>query len=253
MATIRLVAGDVSMSCGTAGKLVTGVDGCKSGWIAITLDTNSWAITHTLHPDGLTLFDANRKSRVIAIDIPIGFTERGARECDQMARSLLGRPRSSSVFPAPIRLALVARNRLEADRITRDADGRGVGAQAWNIYARVRDIDELLRSSKRLRERIYESHPEVCFRALYGGRPMTYSKHCQKGLDERRFLIDQYFGADSFARVRSAHPKTQVSDDDILDAYVLCWTAVRILRRDAVSLPEHPPLDTHGLPMRILY
>ena len=241
------------MSRWYAGCLVTGVDGCKSGWLAITLDPKSWVITHAIHPDGVTLFNANCESRVIAIDIPIGLTERGARECDQAARSLLGRPRSSSVFPAPIRPALAAQNREEADRITRDVDGRGVGAQAWNIYARVRDIDGLLRSSKRFRERIYESHPEICFRALNGGRPMTFSKHRREGLNERRCLIDQYFGADSFARIRSAYLKSQVSDDDILDAYAVCWTANRISGSNAASLPEHPPYDIHGLPMRILY
>ena len=137
--------------------------------------------------------------------------------------------------------------------MTRDADGRGVGAQAWNIYARVREIDSLLRSSQKLRERLYESHPELCFRALSGGRSMIYSKHSREGLDERRSLIDQYFGVDSFAQVRSAYPKTQVSDDDILDAYAVCWTATRILTSEAASLPEHPSLDTLGLPMRIVY
>jgi predicted RNase H-like nuclease len=240
-------------NCGGAGSLVIGVDGCKFGWIAITLDTNSWVITHTLHPDGVTLFSVYSESEVIAIDIPIGLTEQGARACDQAARSLLGQPRSSSVFPAPIRPALAARNREEADLITREADGRGVGAQAWNIYNRVRDMDGLLRSSNRLRERVYEAHPEVCFRALNGGRSMTYSKHRREGLDRRRCLIDQYFGSDSFARVRLAYPKAQVSDDDILDAFAVCWTANRILRSQAVSLPEHPPFDAHGLPMRILY
>jgi predicted RNase H-like nuclease len=232
---------------------VTGVDGCKFGWIAITLNTHSWVITHALHPDGVTLVNAYSESEVIAIDIPIGLTEQGARACDQAARSLLGRPRSSSVFPAPIRPALAAPNREEADRITREADGRGVGAQAWNIYNRVRDMDGLLRSSSRLRERVYETHPEVCFRAMNGGRSMTYSKHSREGLDGRRCLIDQYFGADRFARVRRSYPKTQVSDDDILDAFALCWTANRILRRQAASLPEPPPFDLHGLPMRILY
>jgi predicted RNase H-like nuclease len=241
------------VSSGGAGSLVTGVDGCKFGWIAITVDTNSWVITYALHPDGVTLFNAHNESAVIAIDIPIGLTEQGAGVCDQAARSLLGRPRSSSVFPPPIRAALAARTREEADRITREADGRGVGAQAWNIYNRVRDMDGLLRSSSQLRERIYEAHPEVCFRAMNGGRSMKYSKHRREGLDGRRCLIDQYFGADSFAQVRLAYPKARVSGDDILDAYAVCWTANRILRRQAASLPEPPPFDAHGLPMRILY
>jgi predicted RNase H-like nuclease len=184
------------VNSGGAGGLATGVDGCKFGWIAITLDTDSWVITHALHPDGVTLFNAYSESAVIAIDIPIGLTEQGARQCDQAARSLLGRPRSSSVFPAPIRPALAARNRQEADRITRQVDGRGVGAQAWNIYNRVRDMDGLLRSSNRLRERPYEAHPEVCFRVMNGGRSIGTIRRYKSARNahllpcKRHFLTD---------------------------------------------------------------
>jgi predicted RNase H-like nuclease len=139
------------------------------------------------------------------------------------------------------------------EQITRKVDDRGGGAQAWNIYARVKDIDALLRFSKGLRDRIYESHPEICFRALNEDWPMRYSKHSREGLDERRSRIDPYFGADSLVDVRQAYPKTQVSDDDILDAFAVCWTARRILGGKAISLPMHPPLEIYGLPMRILY
>jgi predicted RNase H-like nuclease len=233
--------------------LVTGVDGCKSGWIAITLETESGNLAHTVRHDGTTLFAATSNSRVIAIDIPIGLTEQGVRECDQAARRLLGRPRSSSVFPAPIRPSFVARSREEADRISRSVDGRGVGAQAWNIYSRIREVDSLLRKSERLQDRVYESHPEVCFWGLNGGQPMPCSKHSPEGLEERRRLIDQHFGIGSFQRVRRAYPKSQVSADDILDAFAVCWTTRRIFLGVATTLPEFPSFDRLGLPMRIVY
>jgi predicted RNase H-like nuclease len=41
----------------------------------------------------------------VVIDILIGLPDRGSRACDVEARALLGKPRSSSVFPAPIRRA----------------------------------------------------------------------------------------------------------------------------------------------------
>jgi predicted RNase H-like nuclease len=233
--------------------LVTGIDGCKAGWIAITLETETGDLSHAVYSDGVSLFAATDASQAIAIDIPIGLPESGARVCDQEARRLLGRPRSSSVFPAPIRPALYAQSRVEADRITRGVDGRGVGAQAWNIYSRIRAIDDLLQKSQRLRDRVYESHLEVCFRALNGGQPMTCSKHTPEGLEERLRLIHRHFGAGSFHRVRRSHPKTRVSDDDILDAFVVCWTARRIILGEATMLPKRPPSGTHGLPMRIAY
>ena len=232
--------------------LVTGVDGCKSGWIAITLETETGDLFHGVHPDGASLFAATGVG-VIAIDIPIGLTQQGARECDQAARRLLGRPRSSSVFPSPIRPALAAQSREEADCITRSVDGRGVGAQAWNIYSRIQEVDGLLRKSERLRDRVYESHPEVCFWALNGRQPIACSKHSPEGLEERRRLIEQHFGVSSFHRVRCAYPKSQVSADDILDAFAVCWTARRIFLGEATMLPVRPSFDTYGLPMRIVY
>ena len=232
---------------------VTGIDGCKSGWLAVTLDISSESIEHAVHLNGTALFEALGDSRVIAIDIPIGLTERGPRECDRAARALLGRPRGSSVFPAPVRAALSAGSRSEADRITRDTDGRGVGAQAWNIYERMLEIDNQLRKSKPLQEQVYESHPEVCFAALNGGQPLAHSKHRPEGLEERWRLIADCFGTDAFNSVRSTYSKRQAADDDILDAFAVCWTAQRILRGKAESLPPHPATDTLGLPMRIVY
>jgi predicted RNase H-like nuclease len=54
------------------------------------------------------LLNAPPKAEVIAVDIPIGLTEVGARACDEHARSELGQPRGSSVFPAPLRAVFAA-------------------------------------------------------------------------------------------------------------------------------------------------
>jgi predicted RNase H-like nuclease len=230
---------------------VMGVDGCPAGWIAITLDIDTGALDHRVYPNGTGL--AATGAVVVAIDIPIGLPERGRRICDEAARQVLGRPRASSVFPVPIRPALAAQSRLEADRITRGLDGRGVGVQAWNLYGRIRDIDQQLRDSEMLRARLYECHPEVCFWAMNGGRSMLHSKHSRKGVDERRHLIDQHFGTHGFQQVRHDPVRSRVADDDILDAFALCWTAHRILDNRATPLPDRPPHDNQGLPMRILY
>lgn len=231
--------------------LVLGVDGCKAGWIAISLDTDTGAVGHGIYPDGSSL--VTTRAVVVAIDIPIGLPTQGARKCDRAARQLLGTPRASSVFPAPIRPALAAQSREEADRITRRLDGRGVGVQAWNLSARIRDIDQQLRHLDALKDQLCESHPEVCFWALNGGMPMRFSKHTREGLEERRHLIDQIFGTSRFPQVRCSHPKSLVADDDILDAFALCWTAHRIKNTMVTTLPDPPPRDSQGLPMRIVY
>ena len=40
---------------------------------------------------------------------------------------------------------------------------------------------------------------------------------------------------------------------DILDAFAALWTAERIAAGRARTLPEQPPMDDTGLPMRIVY
>jgi predicted RNase H-like nuclease len=233
--------------------LVSGVDGCRAGWLALTVGPDRGSIHAVVYPDAATLFRATARSCVVAIDIPIGLPESGIRACDRLARQLLGRPRSSSVFPAPVRPALPARSRLEADRLTRAVDGRGVGAQAWGLYGRIRDVDTCVRGDTGLRLRVHEAHPEVCFRALNADEPVAHSKHTAAGLAERCRLIDRHFGPSALPRARAGLPKATVGDDDLLDAFALCWTAARIHRGLAQRLPPEPVRDTMDLPMVIVY
>src|SRR3954452_15224770 len=86
---------------------IVGVDGCPAGWIALIQNIETRRITAHVF---LTFHDlvVARDAAVIAIDIPIGLTESGARRCDHLARHHLGPKRGSSVFPAPVRSALTA-------------------------------------------------------------------------------------------------------------------------------------------------
>jgi predicted RNase H-like nuclease len=157
------------------------------------------------------------------------------------------------VFPAPIRPALSAKTRLEAAAITQRADGRRVGAQAWAIYAKIRQMDEWLRSSKKGRSRVREVHPEVSFWAMRGGHAFQESKKSREGRAARRATIRRWLGAGVFERARAGYTKKDVADDDILDAFAALWTAERIERGLARTLPERPPRDSRRLPMQIVY
>jgi predicted RNase H-like nuclease len=190
---------------------------------------------------------------LIAIDIPIGLTDSGTRDCDREARRFLGPPRASSVFPAPIREVLVARSWEEACAIRSRVEGKRMSKQAWGIVSKVREVDEELRARAPLRKRVREVHPEVSFKA-WNGAAMRCKKSSFEGRAERCRLVDQFFGPEAYAQVRSRFPKrTDVGDDDILDAFAALWSAERILRRVSRSLPEHPPTDRCGLPMEIVY
>jgi predicted RNase H-like nuclease len=229
---------------------VAGVDGCRGGWIAVELELASSVRRARVFGSTEGLFRSLRGVDVVAIDIPIGLLDAGPRECDREARRRLG-PRRSSVFPPPIRPALLASTRADADRLTRGADGRGVGAQAFALYRKVREVDRVLRSSPAHRGRTHEVHPELSFQAQ-SGRGL-WSKRTERGLAERRRLVDRWLGSSAYREARAAIPLRLAADDDLLDAFALSWSALRILRGEAVGLPDRPLRDRFGLAMQIKF
>lgn len=222
-------------------------------------ETDSGTLEFRLAPTLHGLVSGEHAPAVICVDIPIGLPSVGKRICDLEARAVLGQPRCCSVFPVPIRPALAARSRLEASAITRAADGRGVGVQAWAIYPRIAEMNEVLTSGLAPQTQFREVHPEVCFWALNAGKPMTSSKKSVAGRLEREALLVTAFGEDKvqemlhFPRRKDRAPKTDLADDDILDALAALWTAERVSRGEARTIPGRPPADPLGLRMEIVY
>lgn len=231
---------------------IGGADGCPSGWIVVEQDTGTGELESRVVGRIEELFAGRPELAVLAIDIPIGLTESGPRECDVLARRRI-RPRGSSVFPAPIRPALAAATYDDASRISRECQGRGISKQAFMIYPKIRAIDESLRADQALRNRVFEVHPELCFHEWNGSEPMLHAKKTFSGARDRHKLVESVFGGDAFGRIRAQHRPSAVADDDILDAFAALWTAGRIVRGNARSLPETMPFDAAGLPMRMMY
>lgn len=232
--------------------LLAGVDGCRAGWLCLSRDGAGGPVGARVFPTAAELVDATAAA-VFGWDVPIGLTAGDGRGCDALARRLLGRPRAASVFTAPIRPALGAGTQAEATRATRAANGKGVAAQAFGIYAKVAEVDALLRARPTLSDRIVEVHPEVSFRAWNAGVAFIASKKKREGFSARLALVAHHFGGDAFSRVRVQWTKSRVANDDILDAFAALWSAERIASGIAVSLPDPPPRDAFGLPMRIVY
>ena len=232
--------------------LLAGVDGCKAGWVAAIADTGGGRLRVEVFGDVAALLERLAGAAVIGVDIPIGLTDAGPRACDGAARRLLGRPRSSSVFPAPVRPVLHAATRAEADRLHRAADGRGFGPHAWNIVPKIREWDAALRARRALARRVFEVHPEVAFAALNGGA-IAAPKRGREGHARRRQLLRRVYGAAPVAAALAALPRRAAGPDDVLDALAVLWSAARIHRGEAVSLPAPPETDGAGLPMAIWY
>jgi predicted RNase H-like nuclease len=253
---------------------VTGVDACRRGWVAVTLEG---AGRPADQPDGTERaggsarlpgaarmrVDAVRvhetlagvlageqrghrarraEATVVGIDMPLGLLESGWREADLAARGLLG-PRRSSVFAIPPRAVWAQADYQAASQLCRELTGQGFSIQAWGLRAKLLEAD---RYRGTCRHPLYEVHPELAFSAM-AGAPLAHSKHTAAGRDLRRDLLGRagiVFPADSARRA----PVT-----DVLDAAAVAWSAWRIAAGRAAVVPARPQRDGQGLQIAIRY
>jgi predicted RNase H-like nuclease len=227
---------------------LVGVDGCPDGWLCV-VERDSSLVAFVAADIGELVTCVGRNA-VVAIDIPIGLTERGPRTCDQLVRKFLGRPRGSSVFPAPVRSALGARNHREASELHERADGRRLSAQAYGILSKIREIELALRARPELQTELHEVHPEVSFALWNGSKPMIHPKRTRQGRVEREQLID--------SRWPGMRPRLEVglrgknyAPDDLNDAIAALWSAQRIDLGIAAIFPDQRLLDSNGIAMVI--
>ena len=230
------------------------MDGCRSGWVAAIFENSLFKRFET-YPVFDVLWKEHGDAECICVDIPVGLAGSGQkqRQCDVAARKILGRPRASSVFSPPCREALHAPSFRVAGDINLANTGKKISLQTWNIINKIRQVDDLLQKSENsTREKIIETHPEVCFRA-FDKRPMYYNKQYRNGgFHERLLLIRRLLpDLDEITILRSAKCLNGVEPDDLLDSLVLGLTAGRM--DSFICLPEVPQYDSTGLPMRICY
>ena len=232
-----------------------GIDGCRAGWFCVILHEDDGWSCH-MAPDapavGALITDANS----VLIDIPIGLPGSGpdGRLCDREARQLLGRGRAASVFSAPARRTLAASSYPDALALNRQATGRGLSKQAWNIVPKIREIDTLLCDNRVLRGTLRECHPELCFWALNGKQAMHFNKKKAPGQQQRLHVLERYFPQCHalFEQACSEFLRREVARDDIIDAMVCAVTARYGYGRYRTA-PANPALDGQGLPMEIVY
>jgi len=219
---------------------VLGVDGWRGRWVGALL---SGRRVRLLVLDDMAAVLAVPDVDLIAIDIPIGLSDDGARVCDGMARRRLGQfGAASSVFPAPVRPVLAAGSYEEARRISVAASGKSLSAQAWQLVASIRQVDDALGDPPS--ERVVEVHPELAFR----------------GMDDR-VRNRKATAAGQAQRLRALSPSMDVLDGlaaaapgvplvDALDACAAAWSAQRLREGRGECLGDGA-VDDRGRPMRI--
>ena len=231
--------------------LVAGIDGCRAGWIIAGWDGNTWALERVEKlANAVPLM---QKHATVCIDIPIGLSDNGKRQCDVAARQLLG-PRRSSVFPAPPRLALVDRPYAELNAASKQQFHRGISKQAFYLLPKIRETEALLRGGLRRNQEWLETHPELCFAAFNHGSPMRHNKKTDAGFRERVDVLERSLRHPILPIVTQMVERTlrsQLLRDDVLDA-LICGVVARLPADQRISMPVgEAEIDEVGLRMAI--
>jgi len=222
---------------------VAGVTPCRGGWL-VAASKLQGTIFAPEDPARIETFvdvvDMRPSYSIIALNAPVGGLERaqaGGRTCDREARALLGR-RAAAVKSAPVHVETQEGTDLLTDHI--DAISR-------TLLPR---YQEAAREMAPFRQRtIYEVNAELSFYQLNGEAPMQWGKHSEKGIEERRAVLEAKIpGALRIidAEVPGATPS------HLLDVAAILWTARRVFAHAAVRIPTDPEWDEQGLRMEIV-
>jgi predicted RNase H-like nuclease len=227
---------------------------CADGWVAVVHRADGFDHAAVFGEFGALWGRYEEVADRIAVPVPVGLRERGEepRPPDRLARELLG-PRRSTVYDAPVREATRKQRYQTASRVNERKAGRGLAREAFDEAAAVAEVDELLSAIPEAGPVVTEAHPELCFRA-FRGEPLEYDERTAAGYAERlRTLAD--FDPNAPVDVVTASEATaghEVAVADVLGATALALT-VRPGPGELRSLPEDPPTDPEGLPMRMVY
>jgi predicted RNase H-like nuclease len=220
---------------------VLGVDGWRGAWVGARLDGR--AVELLALPDAAAVL-AVPDVEVVGIDMPIGLSDDGVRLCDVEARRRLGRA-GSSVFPAPVRAVLRARDYTQARQLSVEATGgRSLSAQSFQLVAAIRGLDDVLGDPPS--ERVVEVHPELAFRAL--DDRVCDPKSSARGQAQRIRALQPVM--DVLDALAAAPPR--VPAVDALDACAAAWSARRIADGTAECVGDGAT-DARGRPMRICW
>ena len=134
----------------------------------------------------------------------------------------------------------------EACALSREASGKAISKQTFNILPKIREVDRLLAPAVAVGARLFEMCPELSFAALTGS-PMHHAKRTAEGRAERQAALHRIFGdVDDLAE----RPPAGAAADDVLDALVGAWTARRYV--NGAHLQLGGDMDEIGLRMQII-
>jgi len=230
-----------------------GLDGCRAGWVAARLNTPQGGVSFGLFASFQQAVEAHADCREIWVDIPIGLSGGGlVRRLDAAMRAAL-KARKSSVFPAPSRAVLAAETYRQAHELEQQNHARSLSAQAYHLIPKIREVDDFLQTHPEWRERVFESHPELCFQRLNGDTPLTHRKKDAAGWEERAAVLEGWLAGirEGVLFFLDSVRRSQVQPDDALDALALAAAAWLNHGERSHFLRQPEDSDAAGIPLRI--
>jgi len=232
----------------TRDGLYIGVDGCRGGWIAAVLDHGELRLER--YKSISSLVEKYPAFDVFLIDMAIGLrNNQEQKRPDSAAKEELG-VKASSVFPIPCREAVYAEEEDAKKSANLRILGKSLAKQTLAIIPKIRELDVFLRDHPEYKNKILESHPEVCFARL-NGAVVTSRKNEEPGLTERRHILVEYLDRDDLSGLYDKAKVLGCKQDDLIDAMCLAVTAALHAHGQSETLPDDPQYDENGLLMQL--
>jgi len=224
-------------------SIVAGVTPCGPNWLVGAAKVQGTIFSPEepqLMSSFIEVLDQRPSYAAIALNAPVGYLDfrtHGGRTCDREARAMLGPKRGSSIQSAPVRSST---NELEFQ-------DEHLDAISMTLLPRYREVAAEMAPFRQ--RTVYEVHSDLCFYQMNDEHPLEYSKQSEKGIEERRQLLEQRFPG--VQRILSAElPGANLAH--LLDIAAFVWTARRIFARAAIRMPQDPEWDEQGLRMEIM-
>lgn len=238
----------------TIRAIVAGACGSRTGWVVTRRDLKDGGITLRHVRELSILVKETEAPKLLCIDIPIGLLEKaspGGRQCEREGRKLLGYPRSACICSPPARPAIQAKTFDEVLKINRSTSKHkiGVGRLSFGMLPRIREVDSFMTPA--LQQQVRECHPELSFFQMNGEVPLGSFKAELPGQRERRQLLESQWGT-GLSHLMNSLLTEKVTASEILESMAACWTAERMVRKEALVLPAKRQKDSKGLMMEIL-
>ncbi|MGH4050329.1 MAG: DUF429 domain-containing protein [Clostridium sp.] len=229
-----------------------GIDACKGKWVAVYITEKHFEVEkfNTI----MEICNRYPGADSYIIDIPIGLPEsRSDKRPEYIARKELGK-KGSSIFEVPCRQAVYAEDKLTAREQNIAVLGKSLSEQTLGISKAIKQVDEFLRNNVQWKNKLVESHPELCFSKLNDNRPVIENKKLMEGQHKRLEIIRRYYPeANKVINKFLYDVPSRKKIDDVIDALCLAVIGKMGIENGTKRIPENPMMDSKGIMMQMVY